>query len=251
MTRSKRTKWVTWRLAFLIIDAIALLLIIWLVDVESLLRNILLWLQAQGWVTHVVFVVLLTVLVPLMLPLSPMELGAGILFSYPVAVLYTVLGETLGATLAFLFARTYLPGRLRRRIEHNRWFGLISRVFTREGWKGVLLSRIIPLFPFKLPNFAFGLTPISLKSYFFGTFFGVIPRLMAMVYLGLLIGDLADLETEHTRAGPAERYIIIAAVVLAVVGIFFLTRMARRTIREHLSGDSEASSAEGGSTPKG
>jgi uncharacterized membrane protein YdjX (TVP38/TMEM64 family) len=48
----------------------------------------------------------------------------------------------------------------------------------------VLTLRFTPISPFNLVNFLFGLTPIELKPYVTGTFFGIIPGTLAYTWLG-------------------------------------------------------------------
>ena len=70
-----------------------------------------------------------------------------------------------------------------------------------------LPTRLCPLLPFNLLNYALGITQVSLKDYVLGSF-GMIPTTMLYVYFGSLVGDIAAICTVnqpvHPPAEPAK-----------------------------------------------
>ncbi len=66
-------------------------------------------------------------------------------------------------------------------------FQAINLAVANEGWKIVLLTRLFPVFPFNLLNYAFRVTQVSLKDYILG-YFGIIPGTVMYVYIGSLAG---------------------------------------------------------------
>ena len=62
---------------------------------------------------------------------------------------------------------------------------------AREGWKIVGLTRLSPVFPFNLLNYAFGFTQVSLRDYFLASWIGMMPGTFMYVYVGSLTGDPA------------------------------------------------------------
>ena len=65
----------------------------------------------------------------------------------------------------------------------------------------MFLTRLSPVFPFNLLNYAYGLTSVSLRDYFFASWVGMIPGTILYVYIGSLSGDLA----RAAGAAPNER----------------------------------------------
>ena len=53
-----------------------------------------------------------------------------------------------------------------------------------QGLKIVLLTRLSPIFPFNLLNYAFGLTDVKLWQYVLASWIGMIPGTIMYVYLG-------------------------------------------------------------------
>jgi hypothetical protein len=82
-----------------------------------------------------------------------------------------------------------------RRLVGSRWNKLDSET-AKNGWKAVAFTRLIPLFPFNLLNFAFGLTKISFVQYALATFIFMLPGTIAFItfsssLLGLLKGRVS------------------------------------------------------------
>jgi uncharacterized membrane protein YdjX (TVP38/TMEM64 family) len=128
----------------------------------------------------------------------------------------------LGAILAFVVAR-YLAGDWVTRRTGGRLQQIIKGV-EAEGWRFVVLVRLVPLIPFNLANYALGLTRISLVEYALATAVAMVPGTAAYAWLGhagrgALAGD-AD----------ALRYGLLGLAVLAVIA--FLPRLVRRVNRK-------------------
>ena len=75
----------------------------------------------------------------------------------------------------FSWAATWRGMPSRGKIERNEKFAAIDRAVADEGWKIVLLTRLSPVFPFTLLNYAFGLTRVRLSHYVLASWIGMIP----------------------------------------------------------------------------
>jgi len=159
---------------------------------------------------------------PLFLPGLPITLAGGVLFGPFWGVVYTSIGATAGASLALLVARYLARGWVAAQIAGTRLATLDDRV-ARHGWKIVAFTRLIPIFPFFLLNYAFGLTRISLGPYMVTTFFGMLPATVAYVYFSSNLLDLVQ--------GKISRGLVIGLVLVALVSlapIIYKTIKARR-----------------------
>jgi membrane protein DedA with SNARE-associated domain len=132
--------------------------------------------------------------------------------------LWNLVGATLGATLAFLIAR-YLASDWVARRSGERLARLMSGV-EREGWRFVAFVRLVPLFPFNLVNYAFGLTRVGLGAYVLASFVCMAPGALAYTYLGH-----AGRQAAAGQAG-AIRTALFALALLAAAA--FLPRLIRR-----------------------
>ena len=106
---------------------------------------------------------------------------------------------------------------------------------AKEGLKIVFLTRLCPLFPFNLLNYALGITQVSLKDYVLGSF-GMIPGIFMYVYSGSLVGNIAAIGTETGYANPqasaAKWSINIISLTAAAAVTFSLSRIARKALDE-------------------
>jgi len=111
----------------------------------------------------------------LFIPGSVLTLGAGFLFKAVLGTITVSLGATAGACAAFLVGRTVARQWISRKIKGNRKFAAIDEAVGQEGFKIVLLTRLSPLFPFNLLNYAFGLTQVPLWKYALASWIGMLP----------------------------------------------------------------------------
>jgi uncharacterized membrane protein YdjX (TVP38/TMEM64 family) len=68
--------------------------------------------------------------------------------------------------------------------EKNKQFRAINQVVKNDGFKVVTLLRLSPLLPLAASNYLYGLTSVSLKDYFFGSWLGMLPGTVAYVSAG-------------------------------------------------------------------
>jgi len=180
-------------------------------QVERAIRDLGLWAP----LAHVALFALATVL---FVPGAIFGVAGGVLFGPWWGTLFNLAGATLGATAAFLLAR-HLAADWARRKAGNRLERLIAGV-EAEGWRFVAFTRLVPLFPFNLLNYALGLTRISLAHYVLASLICMAPGTLALTWLAhagrtAMAGD-----------SSAIRYALIALALLAAAA--FLPRLVRR-----------------------
>ena len=152
------------------------------------------------------------------LPGSILGLAGGALFGPVWGAIYTLIGATLGATLAFLAAR-YVASDWVRAKAGGRLKQLIEGV-EAEGWRFVAFTRLVPLFPFNLLNYALGLTRIGLVPYVLASLVCMAPGTIAYTYLGYAGREAVAGGEAAIRKG------LLALGLLALVA--FLPRLVRR-----------------------
>jgi uncharacterized membrane protein YdjX (TVP38/TMEM64 family) len=186
------------------------------------------WLEAfKGYVAglgalgYVLYALVYALCVVSFVPASILTLGAGAVFGVAKGSIVVIAGATLGATLAFLLARTVLRKSIEKKIAGNAKFRALDQAIAREGAKIVLLVRLAPVFPFTYTNYAFGLTGIPLGAYVAATFIGMIPATIAFVYLGFAAANI----------GKGRTIIFIVGGVVAVIASAFVGRVATQAIK--------------------
>ena len=201
---------------------------------QEWLRNVLQWIDSLGTVGSIAFILLYIIATVAFLPGSILTLGAGVVFGLVLGSCYVFIGATLGATAAFLVGRYLARGWVVKKIESNQKFRAIDQAVGREGLKIVLLTRLSPVFPFNLLNYAYGVTGVSLKDYVIGSV-GMIPGTIMYVYIGSLAGNLATIGTDVQPANPNLQWTIRLVGFIATVAVtLYVTKLARKALEEEV-----------------
>jgi uncharacterized membrane protein YdjX (TVP38/TMEM64 family) len=206
--------------------------------VQGILTAALQWLQSLGGWAPVVFVLLYIANCVALLPAAILTLGAGAAFGVLTGSILVSIGATLGASAAFLVGRYLARDWVRRKLGHRPAFIAIDKAVAEEGWKIVFLTRLTPVFPFFLMNYAYGLTRVPLRHYFLATWIGILPGSVLFVYIGYLAKAGAE------GASPMRWVTRGFILVTAIIAMAFLAKIAKRTLARHV-GPSE----NGGESP--
>jgi uncharacterized membrane protein YdjX (TVP38/TMEM64 family) len=199
---------------------------------QELLRNALEWVNGLGAIGAIAFIALYLLATVAFFPGSILTLGAGVVFGVGLGSLYVFIGATLGATAAFLVGRYLARGWVSQKIAGNRKFRAIDEAVGREGFKIVLLTRLSPIFPFNLLNYAYGVTGVSLKDYVLASI-GMIPGTIMYVYIGSLAGSIATLGTGAQPTNPGVQWAIRIIGFIATVAVtVYVTRVARKALAD-------------------
>lgn len=155
--------------------------------------------------------------VVLALPGVTFAVFAGVLFGPWLGTLFCLLATTLGAVAAFVAGRFFLKDTVKPMVEKNRW--LKKLLFEDVGRKDVvvlMITRLVPLFPYNLQNFAYGVTDMPVTTYTICTFVFMLPG-VALFTIGT---------AGFTAEGNRWVYFTVAAALLALV--FFLGWFIRK-----------------------
>jgi uncharacterized membrane protein YdjX (TVP38/TMEM64 family)/Fe-S oxidoreductase len=136
-----------------------------------------------------IFLLLYAVGPSLFIPSLPLTLGAGFLWGPFWGVILSITGATIGASVPFLLSRYIMGESVRQRFSNQRWQGLAEKV-EKHGWKAVAFARLVPVFPFPVLNYLFGITPIPFLHYLWSTFVFMLPACIAYVAFGSSMGEL-------------------------------------------------------------
>ena len=196
------------------------------------LSNALDWIRGLGALAPVAFIAIYIVACVAFLPGSILTIGAGVIFGVVRGSIYVSIAATLGATAAFLVGRYLAREWVSAKLEGNAKFKAIDEAVGMEGWKIVFLTRLSPVFPFNLLNYAYGLTRVSLRDYFFASWIGMIPATILYVYIGSLSGDLARAAGGGTQRTPLEWALTAVGFIATVAVVVYATRIGARAIRE-------------------
>ncbi|HCD26603.1 MAG TPA: TVP38/TMEM64 family protein [Gammaproteobacteria bacterium] len=222
----------------LLVAAIAVILLcVALLPVTDLLAQLLLFMQANPAVAWILFIVVYVLAVVLLLPGSVITLGGGWLFGLGQGFLLVSLASTLGATLAFLLGRSFARDWVGARLATMPRFAALDQAIAERGAVVVFLTRLAPIFPFNLLNYALGLTQIRLRQYVLASWLGMMPGTLLYVYLGSIASDLSSLLQGDLPEFGGSNWLFYVGLLATAVLTIVITRMATSALNKELESD--------------
>jgi|SRR3989338_903327 len=165
------------------------------------------WIRGFGGKGPIAYIILFSITPSFFLPGLPITVAGGIVFGPIWGTIYASIGSTIGACLAFLIARYFARNYIENLLTEN--FKVIDEGVEKNGWIFVAITRLIPLFPFNLLNYAFGLTKIKFRDYAIASWFFMLPGTAAYT-----IFSSSLLDAIH---GRVSKELIIGIVLIAII----------------------------------
>ncbi|MBJ7900214.1 MAG: TVP38/TMEM64 family protein [Cyanobacteria bacterium RI_101] len=205
-----------------------------LLNLQDLLRQALEQVEHFGAWGGMAFIALYILATLAFFPGAPLTLGAGVLFGAVWGSVYVFIGATLGALGAFGVGRYWTRRWVLKQISGHPRFEAIDRAVGREGLKIVFLTRLSPLFPFNLLNYAYGVTGVSLRDYALGSL-GMLPGTILYVYLGSLAGNLAALgAAPSAENAPLQWTLRLVGLGATLAATLYGAKIARSALDQSL-----------------
>lgn len=193
------------------------------------------WVESLGFWAPVAFIAIYAIAVVFFVPGSVLTAASGTIFGVVWGSVYVSIASVLGATLAFLIGRFIARSWVEKRIEGNKTFSAIDGAVADEGWKIVGLTRLSPIFPFTLLNYAYGVTKVKFSHYLIASWIGMLPGTVLYVYIGSLGKAASEAGSKTTTEWIA--YGVGLAATLAVT--VFVTRIAKRALNAKIGDATE------------
>ena len=186
---------------------------------------------ALGWVGLFAFALIFAATqMAAIIPGSPIAMAAGFFFGFGKGWVALTMGCALSATINFLISRHLAREAFDRRLAGHPKFQLIDSAIGRGGWKIIALLRFVPI-PFGIANYAYGITPVTFRSYFGATMLAIIPANTLFVSMGATFqGSLATLFSKDRPHSPLEFALPIVGVVAAFFAFRYLSKLASAAV---------------------
>ena len=169
--------------------------------------------EGYGVLGPVIYIAAYVLGVVFFVPGLPMTLLGGLAFGPVRGAAYVWVAATIGAALAFLVARYGLRGLVEGWVARNARLTRMDEAVARDGWRIVMITRLVPLFPFNLQNYAYGVTRIGFWAYLTTSAVCMIPATVAYTFAaGALSGGGGDL---RRTVG----YLAVAGVLIVLVSL--------------------------------
>jgi uncharacterized membrane protein YdjX (TVP38/TMEM64 family) len=212
-----------WRPVLLIAIVVATLILLRFLGIAERLGDLKEWIRGMGALAPPAFVLIYIIAVVAALPALPFTITGAALFGSLTGVILVSIASTVGAGIAFLIARYVARERMVRRFSGNETFRKLDRMTKEHGAVVVAITRLVPIFPFNLLNYGFGLTGIPFRTYLFWSWLCMLPgTVLYVVGVDAVLSGLSRGEIPWP---------LIAVAAAAAVILIFLVNIARRRLR--------------------
>ncbi len=153
----------------------------------------------------------------LALPGVTFAAAAAYLFGPLRGTILCLIGVTLGAIASFLVGRYFLKDSVKPLLNKN---ATLKKLLFSEDSNSffilLMITRLLPIFPYNIQNFAYGITDISLGEYSLYTFLFLIPGVTMFTLL-----------TAGLTGGENSRNYIISSLLL-FAGVIIISALIRK-----------------------
>jgi uncharacterized membrane protein YdjX (TVP38/TMEM64 family) len=168
------------------------------------------FIEGYGIWGYLIFIGVFILVAVFSLPASAVTIVAGIAFGPILGAILALTGATLGAAAAFLVSRYLARDFIISKFGENAVFKKIESGVEKNGTDFLMITRLVPAFPYNIQNYAYGVTNMGFMKYFVIT--GICMAPGAFIY-AFLAGEIATNGMSLQILG----YLLIAGVVLFTV----------------------------------
>lgn len=186
-----------------------------LIDRLRDIEGLRLWFQELGAIGYLVYVFLYILVAVFMLPASAVTIAAGITFGSVVGGVLALISATIGACVAFLLARYAARDMIVAKFGNNPLFKRIENGVQENGTSFLILTRLVPVFPYNIQNYAYGLTSISLPTFALVSLITMAPGAFIYAYMA------GEIVTQGVSAGLLVQF---AAAGLILFGVSLIPK---------------------------
>lgn len=165
------------------------------------------WIRAIGIWGIVVFIVIYAVSTLVGVPTSLLTVIAGSLYGSVIGIIIVSIALTLGATLGFIISRYFAQEAIHNWLKNKEKFRKLENLTRKHGASIVAITRLIPVIPYTLLNYSFGLTKIQLGTYVFWSWLSLLPGTVLYV-----VG--VDVVTKMITEGRVDWWLVILFVFM-------------------------------------
>ena len=190
------------------------------------------FIQSFGVVAPIVYVLMFAILPVFFFPVPILAVAGGLAFGFVEGSLLTFLGASINCYVMFVisrrFGRDWVRNYLAKKMkpeQHARIFG----VSDEKLMVSLVILRLIPLVPYNMINYGYGLTNISLTKYMIASVLGIVP------------GTIVFLNFGATSSNVFSKEFLIASllVILLTIGSIYLSKLVGKREQQKKSQEQE------------
>ena len=171
------------------------------------------WVASFGAIAPLIYIGLYLVSTVFFLPGAPVTVLAGFIFGPLWGIFYASIASIISVSVAFLIGRYIARDLVERWVKSNAQFRKIDEQVDEQGWRILMFTRLVPIFPFNLQNYAYGLTSIRFSTFVIVSAIFMLPGTAVFVQLG------GAFVSGEGNIGKTLIYLGIAGVLMLVLSL--------------------------------
>lgn len=156
------------------------------------------------------------------------------IYSFIYGFLLTCFYSAIGMTISFYVCRYHISKCVYSTLDSKYVYTLKQIIESQNGFKVILLSRLVPL-PFGLANTLFALTNVGYLKYILSSCIGLIPSQLLTCYIGSTLKSLSDAILVNSKAAKTASFIFIVQFIFIFIFMFYLFKLARAEFEKQLN----------------
>lgn len=195
---------------------------IWALSTEGDLGKITAFLRSFGiWAILVSLLIDIFINAVGFLPSVFISTANGIVFGLPIGILISWIAETIGVIISFVIMRYFLKESAEKIIAENKFLNNVNNKSNENGFKFMLIARMLPYFPSGVLTAVGAVSKISFKDYVIANLIGKFPSTALEVVLG---HDLVNYGENKWRLS-----IILTVLLLIYLGYLWKNRKSKKS----------------------
>lgn len=171
-----------------------------------------------------------------LLPTNVIGILGGWAFGFQLGIALLISGIVSAAFISFLINSRLVGDRLPHVFDAHPKAKAIYQALLGQSVRRttliIFLLRLSPAMPFALTNFLMASARVPTKSFLIGTFFGMLPRSSAVVFVGAGLSEL-------TFDSAEDAWLLIFGIIATLVSVFVIGFISKRAL-ERLTSESAA-----------
>lgn len=146
----------------------------------------------------------------------------GVMFELPTALLLSVCGSAIIATLPFFIGRKLGSGQIERLGRKYPKLSIIKAMRTSNDFLFVLLTRLLGVIPFDIASLYMGAAGLKYKNYILGSVLGMLQLSVPMTVMGYAAEDPTS--ATFTVSVAVQLFISVASMI----GMYFFMKKTKK-----------------------
>jgi uncharacterized membrane protein YdjX (TVP38/TMEM64 family) len=176
------------------------------------------WINSFGFFGPLIYILIYVGVCLFFLPGLPITIIGGLVFGPIWGTIWVSVAATLGASLSFLVGRFVARDMVSKWVNSNLQLKKIDEGVDKQGWRMIMITRLVPIFPFSLQNYVYGITKINFFTYVVVSWIAMIPGIMAYTFTAGAIINEGNIKNTFIYLGIAS---------IAFVGLSFLPKLLK------------------------